>query len=683
MPFTVVDANFKPLLQHWLEYCEERGYTPEVLAPMEGELLALEFAAAKLGKGVFAYKQFQVQGLFVYPVAPGEYQGRIIGPIVPLDVPKPGQKAPHLGKYFKPSGSSNRIYVPKHRSDWLNKDHPITLIIVESPMAANYLNYHGYYAVATGGIWNYNMGGKNTPMIPELKRLLEAPNVEKVILMPDSDTHDPEVRPDLWVAVNRVAQAILKVRRTREDSLYIARPPDRQDGSKNGPDDYLFQFGPDEFNRLLREQTLQYSDDPFLQIQNYALARFIYDETSNQCWDERNRQLVDLHHVDSIMATQGKALDITADRPKVVTYSHKHLLSCPGLRVAQGVRFQPDEDGTYYQDSHSDPPQWRINKFHPDDMPTPIKGDVGIAYKVLNALCRDSPAAVQKILTILARHAQFPATTPKYAILFTGEQGSSKSNFAKLCGLALSKRFSTARADMETSFNSNWRGYACREWAEFDKTMDEEWLKDLITGETYEVRTKYGQNYVEYNYTLNIFTCNGLQSKIQEGDRRFVIGGYSRADDKQLGLEFEHWLNGQGPSFFRHHLLNNVDCSGYDGLDTWTEMRDAVIAASQSYKGTVKDYVIEALEEVEGLEIVPNAILSQLLEPHKVNVISFNKEYGQFFVKPKLEVVKVDGWVQRFRCFKNFDKWRNEQDTAKYRDQFKLAQKLIKSSGKY
>lgn len=666
-----------------MEYCGQRGYTPEILAPMEGELLPLETATQKLGKGVYAYKQFQVQGLFVFPVAPGEYQGRVVGPIIAPEIPKPGEKQKGLAKYYKPPGSVNRIYVPRHRSDWTNLENKITLIIVESALAANYLNYHGYYAVATGGIWNFNLGGKSTPMIPELKRLLEQPNTERVVLMPDSDTHDPEVRPDLWVAVNRVAQAIIKLRRDRADSLYICRPPRNDDGSKNGPDDYLFSSGPDEFNRLIREEAQRYADDPFLQIQNYALTRFIYDETANQCWDERNRQLVDLGHVDAIMATQGKVLDITADRPKLTTFTHKHLLSCPGLRIAQGARFQPDEDASFFADKLEPGHPWRINKFHPDDLTEAKKGDVSLAYEVLKSICRDSPSAQDKILTILARHAQHPATTPKYAILLTGEQRAGKSNFAKLCGLALSKRFSSSRASMGTEFNSTWRGFACREWAEFDKAMDEEWLKDLITGETYEVRTKYGGQYVERNYTLNIFTCNGLQSKIQEGDGRFVVGGYAKPDDKRLGLEFERWLGGPGPSYWRYHLLNDIDCSHYHELNVWTELKDAVIAASQSYRSTVKDYVMDALGLVEDLEIVPNSVLQFLLEPHKVNTISFNKEYGQYFVKPGLEMVKIDGWPHRFRAFKNHAFWKTCTDTEEYKKQFYKAQTILKTGGKY
>jgi hypothetical protein len=212
--------------------------------------------------------------------------------------------------------------------------------------------------------------------------------------------------------------------------------------------------------------------------------------------------------------------------------------------------------------------------------------------------------------------------------------------------------------------------------------MDEEWLKDLITGDSYEVITKYGKNYRESNYTLNVFTCNGLQSKIQEGDRRFLVGGYARADDKKLGLEFERWVNGPGPSYFRYHLLNNIDTSGYDDLDVGSAIKSQVVDASKSYRSTVKDYVMDDLDDVPGLECLPNNVLEFLLEPHRVSTNSFNKEFGQYFIKPGIEKVKIEGAPIRFRAFKNLDKWRKETDTAEYRKQYALAISLVKLGGK-
>jgi len=196
------------------------------------------------------------------------------------------------------------------------------------------------------------------------------------------------------------------------------------------------------------------------------------------------------------------------------------------------------------------------------------------------------------------------------------------------------------------------------------------------------VITKYGRNYRERNYTLNVFTCNGLQSKIQEGDRRFLVGGYAKADNKARGLEFERWVNGPGPNYWRYYLLHEVDCSGYDDLDTSSKIKEQVIESSKTYKATVKNEILDILEDMPGLECLPNNVLTQLLEPHRVNTICFVKEHAQYFVQPGLKVVKINGMATRFRAFKNLEKWKLEDDAAKYREQYDLAIKLINLSTK-
>lgn len=684
MAFHVVTPEFKPLITLWQEYCEARGLTPDVLLPIGGELLDVDKAARILGKGIYAFKEYGLQGAFVYALAPGAYQGRLLY-AAPPDLaapPRPGDqlKRHKVPKYYSPSGSPNRLYVPPHLTDWTEPSTTYPLLLVEGALNAARLASDGFHAVAVTGVYNFHIGKKDTPMIPELRALLTSKQAEQVIVMTDSDTASPEDNPDLWVAVNRILQEITKLRTDRRDTIYTCHPTPRPDGSKRGPDDYLHELGIDAFNRLLREQANRFTDDPYLRLEIEFLNRFIWDESAGKVFDCKTRQLILPAHADNIMATGGRVVDITSSRPKLTTYSHKNLLTAPGCRIAQGMKYQPDTDEPFFPDHTTTPPRHFINKFHPDDVPPAIKGDVSIAYEMLKSLCRDSPSATNKILTIAARHAQEPALTPKYAILFTGEQRAGKSNFARLIGTSLSKRYHESRANLKVDFNANWRGYAAKEWAEFDKDMDEEWLKDLITGKYYEVNVKYGGQYTESNFTLNIFTCNGLQSKIQEGDGRFVIAGYARPDDKRLGLAFEEWVKGPGPNHFRWHLLNEIDASQYDSMNVWTEYRDAVIEASSSYKSTVKDYILGDLNDIEGLECVPNTVLSEMLKPHGVNVISFMKLYGQYFMKPAREMVKIDGWPHRFRAFKNADRWRMEDNADAYHEQFKLAQKLI--SGK-
>jgi hypothetical protein len=160
-----------------------------------------------------------------------------------------------------------------------------------------------------------------------------------------------------------------------------------------------------------------------------------------------------------------------------------------------------------------------------------------------------------------------------------------------------------------------------------------------------------------------------------------LVCGTAKADNKKLGLEFEAWVNGMGPNHFRYHLLNELDCSGYDLLNPHTKLKDAVIEASKSFKATVCDSAIEEYELIEGLECVPNAIAQTIVERLGMKLAEFNKEFLHVFVKPAKEVVKINGYSHRFRAFKNYEKWLKEESTDEYRKQFDLAQQLI-GSGK-
>lgn len=667
------------LIDLWVSYCEQRGLTPESLAPLNGELLPHDKVAKLIGNHVFGCGAL---GGYVFPASGNLPCDHLVAKLLykPEDefaVPKVAgnlkpRKAP---KYLNQAGAPNYLFIPPNLTDWFIPEARYDLIITEGPLNAYRLAQQGFHAVGLNGVNNYRIGGKNTPLMPQLVQLVQSQQVNNIILMFDSEVPD---RPDLLTPLNKLATEIARLRKDRINTLYTCFPLSRADGSKRGPDDFLQDIGLDQFSQHLLTQKRSWEDHPYLQAERKAVERFIFDESSGMYWDTKMRQLVKSDHADKILMSGGQIDSLSG---KVVVMSTKLMMLAPSLRIAQGVRYAPETEQEYFQDLRT--LNFYINKHNPADVPQAVKGDVKIAYEMLRSICRDSPAAVDKIVMIAAKHAQDPALQPKYGILLTGEQRAGKSNFAKLIGLSLSKRYHSARVNLDDKKDTvGWRGFACKEWPEFDKEMDDEWLKDLITGETYTVRALFTSGYEEVNHTLNIFTANGLQSKIQDGDKRFVVGGYAVGDNKALGLEFEDWVRGPGPSYFRYHLLHEVDTSGYDTLDTWTEMKEAVVEASKSYRSSVKDIIIDELEQVPGLECVPNIVLEGLLSPHKVNVISFVKEYGQFFVKPAMESVKINGHPYRFRAFANLNKWRNETDSEEYRKQFALAQKLI-STAKY
>ena len=689
MPLNVVDlspTNPVVLMEQWLTYCADRGLTNEILAPLKGELLSLDRAAKIMGTGIFGMKNDGAIGAYVFQIAKDEFQARVLYGPEP-EIGRPGQtvKPKKRLKYFRPKNSVNVLFVPPHLTDWRTPATRYNLLIVEGALNATRLAAQGYHAVGITGVHNYRLGNKHTPIIPELISLVQSEQADAVTVLLDSDAEDQEGKRELWVGRNMLCQELMKLRPKRRDTVLLCSPPSLPNGMKQGPDDFLHASGLDEFNKLLSEQSLKYEDNDYLRLERAAIERYIFEQDSGLIFDTHSRSSVRSSHVDLSLAIYGPVDDITANRPTRILYHHKKMLSAPGMRSAWGKRYQPDQDAIYFQDEEEEPPRYFINTFQPEDVPKAIKGDVSIAYKMMESICRNTPSAVQKLLTIAAKHAQFPALLPKYGVLMTGQQGSGKSTLARLIGLALSKRYNSDKVNLGIDFNKEWRGFACKEWPEFDKDMNEEWLKDLITGDSYLVSVKYGTNYREKNHTLNIFTCNGLQAKIQEGDRRFLVCGDAKADNKKLGLEFEAWVNGMGPNHFRYHLLNDIDCSTYDLLDVWTEMKDAVIEASKSVKSTVKDMVLEDLRMIPGLTCIANIMLEKVLEDtgYKYGIISFMKEFRQTFIKPKKEVIKINGHPYRFSAFDDHDRWRKEENTDEYRKQYDLAERYLMKGEKY
>lgn len=668
MSFKVVGAGFKPAIQYWIDYIQSRGLTPQTL--QTASILFMDAASLAKHYGNWVLMDSPV-GAAVIPANgdPSCEYRKFRFFFEPSAIPSATQKKP--AKYKGMANAAMQLYVPPLITDWYTAEYD--LIIVEGELNALRLAQDGFHAVGISGVHNYRIGDKSSPILPALKSLAQAKNVKSLIVSHDSDADE---RPDLKVGLNRLCAELAKFRMGRQAEVFICLPKGREDGAKNGMDDYLQSKGIDEVNRLFREEKKAWDDHPYIQQEMKWAARIIYNRASGLYYDNEIRKEVQVAHVNQNMAPGSEVPDpFRANRP--VIYRADNYLRSPAARIADGTRYNPGTEDQFYTDPRDN--RQYINLFHPDDVPKPIKGDVSIFYEVLKNLCPNEPMAERKILTVAAKHVQSPTINPLYGIILVGEHGAGKTLLAQAIGNSISKRYHCARVNLADTFTASWRGYACKEWPEFDKNMDAEWLKDLITAKTVEVRAPYQQPYSIDNFTLNIFTANQMKAVIQDGDRRMIISGWGKRMPAKLGADFHDWVNGPGPSYLRHHFLYEVSALEYEAMGSFTESREAVIEASKSYKMSVKDLIEEELSMVEGLECVPNSMLNSLLDAYKVNLISFNKEFAQFFIKPAKEVVKIDGHPTKFRAFKNHEKWRVEADLEQYRIQYRLAEQLVKN----
>jgi len=101
-------------------------------------------------------------------------------------------------------------------------------------------------------------------------------------------------------------------------------------------------------------------------------------------------------------------------------------------------------------------------------------------------------------------------------------------------------------------------------------------LKHLITGSVVRVNQKYVKQYELPNRCNFMFTSNQPDAIfIDRTDRRFFVGELNRQRPQKWWRELDKWRKRDGgPSFFRHYLENNVDCSKFDPEERPPETED-------------------------------------------------------------------------------------------------------------
>lgn len=677
-------ANVIDIAAH---YFQSRGLTEEMLKVMNVEVMTLDaLKRSKLNvpvNEVNGSMGFGAVGAVVFPVDGDSWMCRLLfDPNYQPSTPAPGdsvKKKPN--KYLRPVGSTNCVYFPPHVTDWYSEGVEYDLFIVEGALNAVRLAAEGYHAIAIQGINNYHIQTKHTGIIPELERIVKATNPKTITYIPDSDTGDVEAKPVLYHAINSFLLVLLKLRKERSDTIYICRPPSNPDGTKNGADDYFHKVGHDEFRRLIRDERKRFADMPYLRAEREAVGRYILYEPKDIFLDTKIHEFIKPEHFNNNMKQFGLLDDLYSKRQMYYNQDRVRHDST-GLRRATHIGYKADQGDFYIEEDSGGRLIPYVNKFNPDDIPKPVKGSVAIFDDILLNICEGDQSLVDRIKVIAAFHAQFPDRTPKYALMLLGDQGCGKSLVATSFGLALSKRFSKCRVNLDSPYTDTYLGYAAREWEEVYASMGYEWYKSLVTQRDVEINTKFGYKWTQPNTCLHIFTVNQMKSIIQEGDRRTLIAGWGRKHNELLGIQFEKWVlpeyGGMGPNYLRHHLLYDIDASSYDTLDVTTKLKTGVIEASKTYRETICDLVKEQLSEMEGFELAHNALIEEVLRPHDVRLESFNKQFAMEFIPPCRPIISVGGNKIRFRAFRNHEKWRSETNTEEYLKQYAMSEAVLK-----
>ena len=144
-------------------------------------------------------------------------------------------------KYLSPRGSNNHPYITKEVNDIAqeyNPDHPI--IFTEGEKKAVKAIKEGFLAIGLSGVWSFK--SSDNDFLPQLENL----NLKyrRCYIAFDSDIiRKHSVRhAELRLAVTLINRGAIP---------FSIRFPEKQNGEKNGLDDYLLTYGKHEFQKLI------------------------------------------------------------------------------------------------------------------------------------------------------------------------------------------------------------------------------------------------------------------------------------------------------------------------------------------------------------------------------------------------------------------------------------------------
>lgn len=149
-------------------------------------------------------------------------------------------------KYLSPKGAGNHAYILPEVEELLknyNPDKPVFVTEGEKKAAKGTLE--GFPTIGLGGVWSFK--DTENDFLPELEKLVWTDR--RVYLCFDSDITEkqPVRHAELRLAIGLISHGAV---------VYSIRLPNEPDGSKNGLDDYLVRYGPEEFRKLIENAKL-------------------------------------------------------------------------------------------------------------------------------------------------------------------------------------------------------------------------------------------------------------------------------------------------------------------------------------------------------------------------------------------------------------------------------------------
>lgn len=661
----------KSLSPLYVEKLASSGLTPE-----DGEALGMDFvagAAVQLLHQSFAQidalrlNYFDVAGrpLELRPKHKAFYRLRYIG--------KPTNFADQikdLPRYVQEPESGVGAYFPK-LINWMEiVSDTCAILITEGELKAAKACKEGFPTIGLGGVWNFKSTKNGIGFLPEL----EAINWVRrnVYIVYDSDFREKE---GVVMALNALAEELMD----RGAVPFVVTLPElsEDEAGKTGLDDFLIHpaGGADQLQTLMHEaqpltlaRPLWKLNEQVVYVRNPGLIVEQADDNKLSPSQFKEHAYAAAKYMEQEFKADGSvSLKKIPAAGAWIKWPHRREVA--KLTYAPGKeKFCNDEEN---QASYNTWPGWGCQ---------PVKGDTSPWHRLLKHLFEGADkGALDWFLDWCAYPLQYPGTKLFSACVVHGiDEGTGKS----LIGYTLGKIYGENFIEIRQEDLHNGRN----DWAEnkqfvlgdevtgSDKRQDADTLKKLITQKKIRIDIKYVPAYSLPDCINYYFTSNQPDSFfMSDKDRRYFIHEVVVPPmDEEFYVEYMLWMDGKGPSYLFHELLNR-DLSNFNPAAPafMTQAKQRMVADTRSDLASWVRTLLVAPDQIMNVgrirlerDLVTNKDLLRLYDidgSKKVTANGLGRELRRagFLMVNRGEPVKTSLGLERLYIVRNADTWLN------------------------
>lgn len=440
-------------------------------------------------------------------------------------------------RYSQPLKSGVFPYFPVGTTNWPDviNDTNQPIVITEGEKKALAGCLAGVPTIGLGGVFNFLDSGA---LLPALRRIKW--KGRKVYICFDSDA---AVKSLILTAEARLCELLAK---NFGAKVHIVRLPDAEDGSKQGIDDFIVNYGMEAWHHSL--ETAKFMGQLDIEVGKLN-ERIAWIEQDGKAYDLKNGIYISKNDLvaGSEYSTRTVIVPGAQDKtPKKISVAKTWLTHEHALRYKTTVFDPSTDERTIYMDNEPVYNLWGGW--------TPEEGDVTPFLRLHEHIFRNSPPEIGEFaMKLIAYKFQNPHIKVPIAIALIGMQGSGKSMWARTMKEAAGDYGKDVNSGALISDFNGWLENA--QIVVMDEAQPEhvakgsERFKGLVTEKTVLLNEKYRVAKNIDQYALFILTANDRRIGYHDGDdRRMLVVDCAgpHKDMEQFYQPIADWLQYQG-----------------------------------------------------------------------------------------------------------------------------------------